>query len=171
MKRAAALILIIISVILTAPLISAESSRDAPDVNTIIKHIQQKLDSSTQKDIRNALSSKDINVGKPDSLSKIKPKGIIESALSIFTDAIRSPLVTLGKIIAVALVCIVIKSVSTPNDAMSSTVELLCLICTVVLLTDTLTQSFKSVRDSIESINKYLLAYLPVFSGITLAGG
>ena len=171
MKRAAALILIIISVILTAPLISAESSRDAPDVNTIIKHIQQKLDSGTQKDIRNALSSTDINVGKPDSLSKIKPKGIIESALSIFTDAIRSPLVTLGRIIAVALVCIVIKSVSTPNDAMSSTVELLCLICTVVLLTDTLTQSFKSVRDSIESINKYLLAYLPVFSGITLAGG
>lgn len=172
MKRITALLLVLVLSVISAPLSFASESKDeSQDFQKIISDIQKKLESGTSKDVRKQLSSTGLSVDKPEKLGEIKPKNIIESGISIFTDAIKAPLVTLGKLIAVALLCVIIGSVSPGKDQLSGILELVCLVCTVVLITDTLTKSFAAIKDSIQSINSYLIAYLPVFSGITLAGG
>jgi stage III sporulation protein AE len=77
----------------------------------------------------------------------------------------------LGRIIAIMLLGVLIRSVSTNDDSISRVFEIVCVICTVTVMTDTVRDSFQSIQSSINSVNTYLAAYLPVFSGITAAGG
>jgi stage III sporulation protein AE len=104
-------------------------------------------------------------------VAKIEPKGFIEKAAGYFKSALRAPFVMLGKIIAVTLLGVIIRSVSANEDTLSKVFEIICVVCTVAIITDTVKNSFQSVQDSINGINTYLIAYLPVYSGITAAGG
>ncbi len=168
MKKVIALLLVLAGFILTAPCVSAQESSS---IDSIISSIEKKLESGTSGEISKALDSNGISVSSPGSVGNIKPQGFIEKAWESFKSALRSPFVMLGKLLAVTLLGVVIKSVSANEDAISKVFELVCLVCTVTVITDTVRDSFLSIQSSINSVNTYLTAYLPVFSGITAAGG
>lgn len=172
MKKIASLFVVLALALLFAPMVSAvQNEKDVPDVESILGNVQKKLDQSTSEDIKKLLSDSGISVSSPESIGNMKPKNITEKVIDYFVGSLKAPFVMLGRILAVIMLCAVIRSVSTQNDAMSRVIELLCLLCTVVLITDTVRNSFVSIKESIESVNTYLTAYLPIFSGITLAGG
>ena len=169
MKKVFAFIMLIAMAFFTAPCVSAESRSDS--VDSITKKIEKKLEGSTSGEVRKELSEKGLSITDPESVTKIEPKGFIEKALDYFKNALRSPLVMLGKIIAVTLLGVVIESVSPKDDTLSKVFGLICVVCTVTIITDTVKNSFVSVQESINGINTYLTAYLPIYSGITAAGG
>lgn len=169
MKKVSAFVFVLVFMIIFSPLVFAQDQ--AADAESITKSIEKKLQSITPSDIQNTIEEKDIDVSSPGGLQNIKPEGIIQTALDYLKNALRSPFVMLGKIIAVTLLSVMISCVSANDDSVSRVFELICLICTVVIITDLVRDSFISVKDSISSVNTYLTAYLPIFSGITAAGG
>ena len=168
MKRLFAFVLLMIFFVFAAPVVCAQSEQTA---ESITANIEKKLEGSTSDDVRKALDSTGISVSSPKAVSNIEPKGLLEKAWHHFKESLRSPFVMLAKLIAVTLLGVMIRSASSNDDSVSRVFELVCLICTVTIMTDTVRDSFISVQNSISSVNTYLAAYLPVFSGITAAGG
>ena len=168
MKRLFAFVLLMIFFVFAAPVVCAQSEQTA---ESITANIEKKLEGSTSDDVRKALDSTGISVSSPKAVSNIEPKGLLEKAWNHFKESLRSPFVMLAKLIAVTLLGVMIRSASSNDDSVSRVFELVCLICTVTIMTDTVRDSFISVQNSISSVNTYLAAYLPVFSGITAAGG
>lgn len=168
MKRLFAFILLMIFFVFAAPAVCAQSEQTA---ESITANIEKKLEGSTSDEVRKALDSTGISVSSPKAVSTIEPKGLLEKAWNHFKESLRSPFVMLAKLIAVTLLGVMIRSASSNDDSVSRVFELVCLICTVTIMTDTVRDSFISVQNSISSVNTYLAAYLPVFSGITAAGG
>lgn len=168
MKRVFAFALLVVIFVFSAPVVCAQSEQSA---ESITKSVEKKLEGSTSDEVRKALDSSGLSVSSPESVGNIQPKGLFEKAWDYFKQSIRSPFVMLAKLIAVTLLGVMIKSASSNDDSVSKVFELICLICTVTIMTDTVRDSFVSVQESISSVNTYLAAYLPVFSGITAAGG
>ena len=169
MKKALAVILLLVLAVFASPIVYAESQSSSVDM--ITKRIEKRLEASISKDVRKQLDEKGLSISSPESVAKIEPKGFIEKAAGYFKSALRAPFVMLGKIIAVTLLGVIIRSVSANEDTLSKVFEIICVVCTVAIITDTVKNSFQSVQDSINGINTYLIAYLPVYSGITAAGG
>ncbi len=169
MKRVLAALFMLILFIVNAPAVCAESEK--PTVDSITKSIEKRLDESTSGDIKKELDSKGLKVSSPESVGKIEPKRLLEKAFDYFKSALKSPFLMLGKLIAVTLLGIIVRSVSSGDNSLSRVLELVCIISTVAIITDTVKDSLLSIQSSINSVNTYLAAYLPVFSGITLAGG
>ena len=169
MKRLTAVLCLMILAIFAAPCAFAQN--DTQTAESITKKIEQKLEGSTPKEIRRTLDSKGIKLTSPSSVGNIEPKSFIQKGIDYFKSALKSPFVMLGRIIAITLLGVLIRSVSANDDNISRVFEIVCVICTVTVMTDTVRDSFMSVQSSINSVNTYLAAYLPVFSGITAAGG
>lgn len=169
MKKALAVILLLVLAVFASPIVYAESQSSSVDM--ITKRIEKRLEAGISKDVRKQLDEKGLSISSPESVAKIEPKGFIEKATGYFKSALRAPFVMLGKIIAVTLLGVIIRSVSANEDTLSKVFEIICVVCTVAIITDTVKNSFQSVQDSINGINTYLIAYLPVYSGITAAGG
>ena len=169
MKKALAVILLLVLAVFASPIVYAESQSSSVDM--ITKRIEKRLEAGISKDVRKQLDEKGLSISSPESVAKIEPKGFIEKAAGYFKSALRAPFVMLGKIIAVTLLGVIIRSVSANEDTLSKVFEIICVVCTVAIITDTVKNSFQSVQDSINGINTYLIAYLPVYSGITAAGG
>lgn len=169
MKRFVAVLLMLVLAVILAPAVNARQEDQSAE--NITRKIEKRLEDSTPNDIRKELDSQGVKLTVPSSVEKIEAKGLIQKCVDYFKNAIRSPFVILGKIIAVTLLGVMIQSVSAKDDQLSKVFEIVCVICTVTILTDTVKDCFVSIQSSISSINKYLLAYLPVFSGITAAGG
>lgn len=169
MKKALAVILLLVLAVFASPIVYAESQSSSVDM--ITKRIEKRLEAGISKDVRKQLDEKGLSISSPESVAKIEPKGFIEKAAGYFKSALRAPFVMLGKIIAVTLLGVIIRSVSANEDTLSKVFEIICVVCTVAIITDTVKNSFQSVQDSINGINTYLISYLPVYSGITAAGG
>ena len=170
MKKLFAIVLTVIICLICAPFAAAEDDSQA-SVESITRNIENKLEKGMSGDIKKELDSNGIKVSSPSTVGNIKPKSFIQKALSYFTQSLKAPFSLLGKMIAVCLVAALIKAFSISDSSLGRVIDILCLICTVLLLTDTVQDSLLSVRNSIQSINTYLAAYLPVFAGITTAGG
>ena len=168
MKRLFAFVLLMIFFVFAAPAVCAQSEQTA---ESITANIEKKLEGSTSDEVRKALDSTGISVSSPKAVSNIEPNGLLAKAWNHLKESLRSPFVMLAKLIAVTLLGVMIRSASSNDDSVSRVFELVCLICTVTIMTDTVRDSFISVQNSISSVNTYLAAYLPVFSGITAAGG
>lgn len=171
MKRLTAVLCVLILAVFASPTAFAQDSDSSRTAESITKKIEQKLEGSTPKDIKRTLDSKGIKLTSPTSVGNIEPKSFIQKGIDHFKNALRSPFVMLGRIIAITLLAVLIRSVRSGDDSVSRVFEIVCVICTVTVMTDTVRDSFLSVQQSINSVNTYLAAYLPVFSGITAAGG
>ena len=169
LKRLSAILAMLIFMLFAAP--AAFAQEETTDIDSITSSIQKKLTGSVPQDIGKTLEDEGIKAGKAEGLGKIEPKGVIEKAISYFTSALRSPFILLGKMIAVSLLGVLIHSLCNSDGSFERILEILCLICTVMIITDCVRDSLVTVKESVSSMNTYLASYLPVFAGITVAGG
>lgn len=169
LKRLSAILAMLIFMLFAAP--AAFAQEETTDIDSITSSIQKKITGSVPQDIGKTLEDEGIKAGKAEGLGKIEPKGIIEKAISYFTSALRSPFILLGKMIAVSLLGVLIHSLCNSDGSFERILEILCLICTVMIITDCVRDSLVTVKESVSSMNAYLASYLPVFAGITVAGG
>ena len=102
----------------------------------------------------------------PYSATKIGADRLAES----FTAALRSPLIMLGKITAATMLCVLVRSMSA-EGTVDKVFTLICVLTTVLVISDTVTDSLYSVKTSMEQMNRFMMSYIPIFSSVATAGG
>ncbi|MBO5449077.1 MAG: sporulation protein [Ruminococcus sp.] len=157
--------------------VSAQDQQDitAEEINEELSDITDEING----ELRDALDeqSEDLweqqnfSAGDPDSITGIKPQSVFKKLLSYFTDVIKEPVVMLGKILAVSIVYAALKSMYLESGPAERTYGVICVLCIIIVMSDTVSGSFESLRDGIESINRFMTAYIPVFAASAAAGG
>lgn len=168
MKKAVSVLLAFLFLLIFSPVAFAD---DEKDFNEILDKVNEHISSSIDKDAIDILEEEDISLKDPKSVNNIKAENVFQKLISWFTEALKKPVVMLGKIIAVSLICIIMKSMSPDKGSVVRAYSLLGVLSTIVLMTDTISESFMTLKNSMENINNFMISYVPIFSSIVSAGG
>ena len=168
MKKAVSILVAFLLMIVFSPVVFAE---DDNGLNEILGEINESINDSIDSDVLNILDEEEISIENPQSVNDIKAENVIEKLISWFTDALKKPVVMLGKIIAVSLICIVMKSMTPDKGSAAKVYNLAGILSTIVLMSDTISDSFLTLQESMENINKFMISYIPLFSSVVSAGG
>lgn len=76
----------------------------------------------------------------------------------------------LGKITAATMLCVLVRSMSA-EGTVDKVFTLICVLTTVLVISDTVTDSLYSVKTSMEQMNSFMMSYIPIFSSVATAGG
>ena len=76
----------------------------------------------------------------------------------------------LGKITAATMLCVLVRSMSA-EGTVDKVFTLICVLTTVLVISDTVTDSLYSVKTSMEQMNSFMMSYIPIFSSVVTAGG
>ena len=170
LKKTICLTAVLLMLFVCSPCAFAQSDTDK-NVKELNEKIRERLDSGVPKDIAETLEKEDVKVDSPDSFGSLKPEGIFNSFWTSFKDAVKKPFRLLGKMVAISLIGAFIGTLSIRDEGIGKVSDIICLMTTVMVLIETVKQTLDSVQSSIKSMNMFLAAYLPVFSGITAASG
>ncbi|MGN0595289.1 MAG: sporulation protein [Hominimerdicola sp.] len=168
MKKAVSILVAFLLMIVFSPSVFAE---DDNGLNEILGEINESISDSIDSDVLNILDEEKISIKNPQSVNDIKAENVIEKLIAWFTDALKKPVVMLGKIIAVSLICIVMKSMSPDKGSAAKVYNLAGILSTIVLMSDTISDSFLTLQESMENINKFMISYIPLFSSVVSAVG
>lgn len=168
-KLAAVLIVLAIFFIMPAP-VFADSEADNEAYDRLVSEINDGLSFEGDDEVQQILDENNISVDEPSAVEDIKAESILSSGYEMFIEALKKPLVMLGKIIAVAMLCVLVGSLS-PEGGLDKTFSIVCVLATVLVLSDTVTDSFYLVQSSIERLNSFMASYIPIFSSVAAAGG
>lgn len=86
-------------------------------------------------------------------------------------DSIRLPAVMLGRIIAVSLIYSALLQVCPESRGLSDAFSVICTVCVITVMTETISSIYDDLKDSIGCINTFMISYIPVFTAVTAAGG
>lgn len=86
-------------------------------------------------------------------------------------DSIRLPAVMLGRIIAVSLIYSAMLQVCPESRGLSDAFSVICTVCVITVMTETISSIYDDLKDSIGCINTFMISYIPVFTAVTAAGG
>ena len=173
LKNVLCLLAALIMITVCSPCVFAQSEKGANDDSRreLNEKIRERLDSGVPKDIAKTLEKEKIKIDSPESFGGIKPQNVFESLWSSFKDAVKKPFRLLGKMAAISLISAFIGTLTMKDKGLGKVSDIICLMTTVMVLIQTVKDTISSVHGSIKSMNYFLTAYLPVFSGITAAGG
>ncbi len=169
MKKLIAFLLMSLLIIFMPQTVFADTENEAYE--KIISEINEGLDAAADDDVKDVLQENDLSVDNPSAINEIKAENIIERLYEYFTDALKKPLVMLGKIIAVTLICVLIKNISPDSGSMSKTFGIIGILTTITVISDAVSENIYSLKDSLERINDFMVSYIPVFSSVVAAGG
>ena len=169
MKKTVSFILIILLLIIYPYNVYADSGND--DFSKIVGEINDTLKQSTDEDVNEILEKENISVEEPQSISDIKAENIFERIISYFTDGLKKPLVMLGRILAVSLICVVVKSMAPDKNSSAKVFELICTLSVIMIITDTISSNFETLKNSVERINTFMVSYIPIYVSVVSAGG
>ena len=169
MKR---LVMIIVLIAVSALLPSAVSAEGSSDdaYEAIISDINSRLEGVGGDDAQSFLDDNGIAADKPETISAIAPDTVFDYILSLFKDEITQPVKLLGKLIAAAAVCALIKSLG-PSPKLEASFAMVSSLVCILIVSDSLSDSVQRVISSLDSINEYMTAYIPVFTGVSTASG
>ena len=168
MKRILTIFFALLFIAVICPCVSAEGQSDELDrlKQQIDDRLQNAADSDTSEEIR------DMGVTPSDSegISNIDPKEFFAMLWDKLKCSLSVPLVMLGRILAVSLICVAIEMISS-EGTIAKSFSSLSTICVITVIADSLSGSFEALRSSIETINGFMITYIPVFTAVTTAGG
>lgn len=141
------------------------------DYQQIADDIAQGIESATDDDVNRILQEQEISLEKPESISKISVGSVIESIVSSFTDVLKKPMVMLGKIIVITILCVVAKSLAPEASSVTRTFNIIGVLSIITVMFDTIYSSVEVIRSSLERLSEFMMAYIPVFSSIVAVGG
>lgn len=170
MKKLAAVLMIFAIFVIMPATVLADSEADNEAYDRLVSEINDGLSFEGDDEVQQILDENNISVDKPSAVADIKAENILNSGYEMFIEALKKPLVMLGKIIAVAMLCVLVGSLS-PEGGLDKTFSIVCVLATVLVLSDTVTDSFYLVQSSIERLNSFMASYIPIFSSVAAAGG
>lgn len=174
MKKILSLIIIFLFSIISSSVtfcVFADDTIEDKELNKILSDIQSEAEKAIDDDVSDILESENISVEDPESVTNLNPENIFKKIFGYFSEAVKSPLLMLGKIIGISIICVIVKSISPENGAAAKVFKLTGVLACITLMTQTVSGSFIKMQQSMEDINRFMIAYIPVFSGVTASGG
>ena len=169
MKKIIATVIIVLAVMFTPQGVYADSEEQNNEYyDRLISEINEGLSFEGDEDVKTVLEDNNITLEDPSSAANISASDVIKHIFESFTAALRSPLIMLGKITAATMLCVLVRSAEGTVDKVFT---LICVLTTVLVISDTVTDSLYSVKTSMEQMNSFMMSYIPIFSSVATAGG
>ena len=171
MKKIIATVIIVLAVMFTPQGVYADSEEQNNEYyDRLISEINEGLSFEGDEDVKTVLEDNNITLEDPSSAANINAFDVIKHIFESFTAALRSPLIMLGKITAATMLCVLVRSMSA-EGTVDKVFTLICVLTTVLVISDTVTDSLYSVKTSMEQMNSFMMSYIPIFSSVATAGG
>ena len=171
MKKIIATVIIVLAVMFTPQGVYADSEEQNNEYyDRLISEINEGLSFEGDEDVKTVLEDNNITLEDPSSAANISASDVIKHIFESFTAALRSPLIMLGKITAATMLCVLVRSMSA-EGTVDKVFTLICVLTTVLVISDTVTDSLYSVKTSMEQMNRFMMSYIPIFSSVATAGG
>ena len=171
MKKIIATVIIALAVMFTPQGVYADSEEQNNEYyDRLISEINEGLSFEGDEDVKTVLEDNNITLEDPSSAANISASDVIKHIFESFTAALRSPLIMLGKITAATMLCVLVRSMSA-EGTVDKVFTLICVLTTVLVISDTVTDSLYSVKTSMEQMNRFMMSYIPIFSSVATAGG
>ena len=170
MKRTVMLIAALLMIFAAPMSVCADGQADREQFDELVSEINRELEGVGGKKADKYLKDNDITAGKPENIAALEPEGVFESILTVFKEELTAPIKLLGKLMAAAAVCVIIKSLS-PSDRLERSFGTVSALCCILIMSDALSASLDGITASVESINDFMISYIPVFTGISTASG
>ena len=169
----AALIAVIAAVITLPCLLSADALDSAAEeeLEEIRSGINEKLSENSKDSYEDILGDFKIDVGDPDSISDISVGSILSGIVSLFLGDLSAPAGMLGRLLAAAVLCTLVQSLSYGRSDLTEVYRMLGSLAAVLAVADCLSECITVTVDCLNAITVFMLSYIPVFAGITSASG
>lgn len=140
-------------------------------LDEMTNEIQRGMENAVDGDVNEILQENDISVKNSEGISKISVGSVINSVLSSFTGVLKKPLVMLGKIIAITLLCVTAKSMAPGGSSVTSTFGIIGILSAIAVMYDTVYASFEIISQSLQKLSDFMTSYIPIFSSVVAVGG
>lgn len=168
MRKTIIAIIITALFVLFAPAAYAEQS---DDFSQIVGEINDELERSADPDVTEFLDEENISVENSSSITDISIKSVLSAIAVFFSDSLKKPAVMLGKILAVSIVCAAIRGMSAQSGNLDKVYNVMCILSAIIIMTDTISESFQTLNSGIESMNRFMVSYIPIYVSVLTAGG
>lgn len=170
MRKILSFIIVCLLAVFIAPCVCAQDNSQS-DFNAVKERIDQSFRSALDESTKKVLEEEKISLSNPKSITDIKADNVFERLWEYFKIKVKNPFLILRKILAVTIICAVIKHMNTSKDLLGELFETLCVVTVITVIANSLSESFGIIKSSIESINTFMISYIPIFAGVVTAGG
>ena len=168
MKKTAAIMIVAVMFILFCPCVYAQQNSD--DLDRLRQQIDSRLQNAADSDTNYELREMGITPTDEKGIASLDIKGFFAMLWEKFLSSLSVPLVMLGRILAVTLIYSAAELLSTEGK-LGETFGTISIICVITVMAEAVSSSFEALRSSIETINEFMIAYIPIYSAVTTAGG
>lgn len=133
--------------------------------------ISDGVKSAADDDVNEILEQYDISTDNPQGVNNISIGSVLEKIVSMFAEAVKSPLIMLGKIIAITLLCTIAQSMAPEGSSLISALKTISVLSAVAVIYGTVSSNIQTVESSLERISEFMMSYVPIFSSVTAVGG
>ena len=133
--------------------------------------LSDELANGIDDDAGQFLEDNNISVKDPKGVNDISIGSVIDRLFSMFSDSVKAPLVMLGKLTAVVLLCAIAGSLAPDSSELAETLRTMVILASAVIMYDTIYSGLQTVVQSAERLNEFMTSYIPVFSSITAVSG
>lgn len=137
----------------------------------ITDEINEALESAAGSETNEVLEENNISADNIQGIAGISISGVLKTVFSSFCESLSSPIRMLGKIIAVAVLCMISQSMAPVGSGMARSFNTIGVLCSVTVMYDTVYSCFDVIKSSLDGISQFMTAYIPVFSSVAAAGG
>lgn len=156
---------------LAFPCYAQSNDSTSEQLEELTDEIQQGMGNAFDDDVNRVLQENDISLENTEGISKISVGSVINSILSSFTEVLKKPLVMLGKIIAIILLCVTAKSMAPDGSSVTKTFGIIGILSAIAVMYDTVYTSFEIISQSLQRLSEFMTAYIPIFSSVVAVGG
>ena len=148
-----------------------KESSESEEITQFKDELSDGLEKITDDDVNQVLEDNEVSLKDPNSVSNISFGSVIDKLLSYFTDSLRSPLVMLGKILAITLLCAIAQNMAPDGSSLTNTFKIMGILATITVMYDTVSISIEAVEHALSRLSNFMISYVPIFSSVTAVGG
>lgn len=167
MKRIIILPIIILLLTAFCPSVYAHSDEQ--------KELEQQLDSelyrASDDDARTLIEEEGLEVGDPESINRLTVGSFFRRLWQMFTEELGKPLKMLGRLLAVTVIYAAAGNMYDNTGETGGSFSTVCTIAMTLMCSDILTDCMEGLKSSLETINTFMISYIPLYAAVTTAGG
>lgn len=150
---------------------NSDLSSESEEIIQFKDEISDGLEQITDDDVNDVLKDNDISLKDPASVSNISFGTVIDKLLSYFTDSLKKPIIMLGKILAIILLCAIAQNIAISGSSLTKTFNTMGILATITVMYETVSVTIETVQQALTRLSEFMISYVPIFSSVTAVGG
>lgn len=150
---------------------NSDLSSESEEITQFKDEISDGLEQITDDDVNDVLKDNDISLKDPASVSNISFGTVIDKLLSYFTDSLKKPIIMLGKILAIILLCAIAQNIAISGSSLTKTFNTMGILATITVMYETVSVTIETVQQALTRLSEFMISYVPIFSSVTAVGG